>query len=951
MSFLPDLAGWALSGGAGGSNNDDPNDNDNSADVPMEQESEEEIRAKRLARLSARFDSNVPKKESANHGSSVKAIKTSDTSPMEVETGSTDNGQKTATPVPIAITDVGNKAESLQEEGPKKKRAKELPEKQDPARKLQRKKELLIKKILKVKLTGGSIADPECIEVDIGSALLTVENIAEILASRLAISPKSGQYATSGDKAFFAYLGSCHKRASEELKNMPVKSNDLATTEELKKILNEMKTQLVSFAASSLIYPDLFELAKDGPSQITHCLANSTLDPASSITIGVAGKNSSFFGALCDELINQDLGAFETVVADILKEIKEELLQCETVLDSSGSNGLVHISALNALCSYKKAAIVVAKTPGFLLPEEGTPKAAEKISIQPPSPPPGASQQQQQIFRMMAAMSGRNSSYLRRSGPALEKETLLGLIFRLGVPMDNKSVTEQFQGIAKRSRNNIKNTTDGLRRQLRVYQDSVHIFLKSLITAGENARTPVLQWITDALLVNVGATALRPDKTKVSNPQTLQNIAVVLLKLCERFMDDPSRIHPGFVWSEEDNGGIFATSGDDVVSRLGENAESCTEPYDARNKFIPQCFFLCARALHLSVVAGASQHTNILRQVNHTAWNLRQRNLDVANDNNFNYILSIQFANEVSMLAPELVIDSLRFFNLTAAFLTQTNDKALPHMPEHLVSDICEYLAFVSKHAEKQMEGVDLGNIFKVVVKLLSPQYASLVRNYNLRAKLGDVLHDVYLPPDSNGRSSLSSQICCDPRSGGQPYLISDADAQESLAPSLLLLYGEVEHTGYYEKMGHRANIASLLQFLWASKEHRNAFRRITQNKTSFITFANGIMNEMNSLIVTVMEKLPEIRRVQLQMANPTEWGAVPEEERETISSRHEENEQEVKRALPLCNKTLKMLGFLSTDSDIRSLFLLDELCPRLVNMLLHVLTKLVGAKGMELKV
>lgn len=213
------------------------------------------------------------------------------------------------------------------------------------------------------------------------------------------------------------------------------------------------------------------------------------------------------------------------------------------------------------------------------------------------------------------------------------------------------------------------------------------------------------------------------------------------------------------------------------------------------------------------------------------------------------------------------------------------------------------------------------------------------------------MLHDVYLPPDNNGRSSLSSQIYCDPRSGGQPYLISDVAAQESLAPSLLLLYGEVEHTGYYEKMGHRANIASLLQFLWESKEHRNAFRRITQNKTSFITFANGIMNEMNSLIVTVMEKLPEIRRVQLHMANSQEWGALPEEERETISSRHEENEQEVKRALPLCNKTLKMLGFLSTDSDIRGLFLLDELCPRLVNMLLHVLTKLVGAKGMELKV
>jgi len=45
------------------------------------------------------------------------------------------------------------------------------------------------------------------------------------------------------------------------------------------------------------------------------------------------------------------------------------------------------------------------------------------------------------------------------------------------------------------------------------------------------------------------------------------------------------------------------------------------------------------------------------------------------------------------------------------------------------------------------------------------------------------------------------------------------------------------------------------------------------------------------------------------------------------------------------------MLGYLNTDDDIRNLFLLEEMCSRLVNMLLHVLTKLVGSKGLELKV
>ncbi len=459
-----------------------------------------------------------------------------------------------------------------------------------------------------------------------------------------------------------------------------------------------------------------------------------------------------------------------------------------------------------------------------------------------------------------------------------------------------------------------------------------------------------MQWFIDSLLVNIGATALRPDKTKVSNPQTLQNIAVVLLKLCEPFINSPSRIDAGFVSSPDHHGGVFIATGENAVQRLSNTSDTTpSQPYNPKNTFIPMCFFLCARSLHLSVVAHSTQHNGIVRQVNHMAWDIRQRNGDLTSDPQFNHILSMQFANEVSLLAPETVTDILKFFNLSAGFLLQLDDESLPLMPEHLVEDFSSYLVFATRFATKELGNVELGNVFKTVVKLLSPNHAKTVRNYNLRAKLGDVLHDVYLPNKND--DSVPASVTCDPKAGGQPYLISDASAQETLAPSLLLLYGEVEHTGYYEQMSHRANIASLLQYLWESKEHRSAFRRITQNKDSFIKFANGIMNEMNSLIASVMEKLPDIRRFQVQRANPAEWNALSEEEREQLNSRHEENENEVKRALPLCNKTLKMLGFLSTDSDIQSLFLLEEMCTRLVNMLLHVMTKLVRKKGVELKV
>lgn len=45
-------------------------------------------------------------------------------------------------------------------------------------------------------------------------------------------------------------------------------------------------------------------------------------------------------------------------------------------------------------------------------------------------------------------------------------------------------------------------------------------------------------------------------------------------------------------------------------------------------------------------------------------------------------------------------------------------------------------------------------------------------------------------------------------------------------------------------------------------------------------------MNESNSLVAAVMEKLPEVRAVQLQMRDPAQWGAMTETQRNEVSER-----------------------------------------------------------------
>lgn len=58
---------------------------------------------------------------------------------------------------------------------------------------------------------------------------------------------------------------------------------------------------------------------------------------------------------------------------------------------------------------------------------------------------------------------------------------------------------------------------------------------------------------------------------------------------------------------------------------------------------------------------------------------------------------------------------------------------------------------------------------------------------------------------------------------------------------------------------------------------------------------------------------------------------------------RHQENERSLKSNLSLCNETLHMVTYLTSDPDIQKPFLREELMLRLAEMLLCVLKQLVS--------
>lgn len=176
------------------------------------------------------------------------------------------------------------------------------------------------------------------------------------------------------------------------------------------------------------------------------------------------------------------------------------------------------------------------------------------------------------------------------------------------------------------------------------------------------------------------------------------------------------------------------------------------------------------------------------------------------------------------------------------------------------------------------------------------------------------------------------------------------------MAPALLLLYGDVEKTGFYEILTNRRAIMVILHYLWTIPSHRPAFRGIVSapgdaEENNFIRFANGLLNETNSLVASVIDKLGDIKTTQLQMQNPQEWGAFSEDMKKQIMERHEENEREVRGKANLCVETVNMVNYMTSDEYIRMPFLQDEILPRFTSMLLNVIGKLAGPKSLGIKV
>lgn len=588
------------------------------------------------------------------------------------------------------------------------------------------------------------------------------------------------------------------------------------------------------------------------------------------------------------------------------------------------------------------------------------------------------------------------------SGRHMETNTLPGMLLSLSILGDPSIAQRHFSGLTRRTRHQFLESVRTLHRQQSYLHDETHRFFKRCCQASATSKRRCLLWILRALQFNRNRTKYQPassSSASVSDASDsfMLNLSATLLRLCAPFTNPTSRIaekiDARFITIDSS---IYNKDDERLGSQLRFDRETSLDG-EVRDEsgfhFVTKVYFYALRALHLGPIQILRKRTHLLRRLGHLQ-NMMRGGQHAQQDRirqQYEMLLSHKVVYDTALLEPDFASATLRCVCLTTSLLTHlagaidrlgasprsvmldTKPSALWYVsplslaplrvsivtrnacvrslrqsiPQHIVDDAMEILIFVGTERGALLDAVPLRYVMDFVVLFLSSSSRAYLTSPHLRAKLGDLLYAVFLPPSKDRpRSSGPLQTT----STNVTHLLSiHALSVKHLAPGLMRLYGDVEHTGFYDKVNHRFKIAQVLRYLWQLPSHRDAFVSLVEDKQGFEVFANGVINHTSDLLTTALMKLPDIRTAQLRLSASSE--SISDQERQDVSREYHENERIVTGSLQLANETLSMLAYLTSEAKIASHFANSALCNGLAAMLLDLLRKLAGPKVSDLKV
>ncbi|KAJ6936510.1 ubiquitin conjugation factor E4 [Populus alba x Populus x berolinensis] len=820
-----------------------------------------------------------------------------------------------------------------------------------PQRSLQEIEDIILRRILSVSLADSS--DPRIFYLEMTAAeilsegkdlKLTRDLIERVLIDRLSVQSPNAEPP-------FNYLLGCYRRAVDELKKI-ANMKDKNVKSELELSIKQVKKLSVSYCRIHLGNPDLF----GGDSSVVRKNGNSNVSPVLPLIFAmVDGFNSGGIqppppGFLEEFFREGDFDSLDPILKGLYEDLRGNVLKVSVL-----GNFQQPLRALLFLVSFNVGAKSLVSHKWWI--------------------PTGA--------------------YV--NGRVIEMTSILGPFFHVSAWPDNtifKSEPDVGQQCFSDATNHrpadLLSSFTTIKTLVNNLYDGLAEVLLALLKNGDT-RESVLQYLAEVINRNATRAHIQVDPLSCASSGMFINLSAVMLKLSEPFLDanlsKRNKIDPNYVfhnnrldlrgltallssseeitqWLNTPGKTDISAQSNHVENRLLQSQEATSSGSSgerSKYSFICECFFMTARVLNLGLLKAFSDFKHLVQEISRcedmlstfkalqeqTPSQQLQQDIDRL-QKDIELYSQEKLCYEAQILRDGALIQrALSFYRLMLVWLVSlvggfkmplpsTCPKEFASMPEHFVEDAMELIIFASR-IPKALDGVLLDDFMNFIIMFMaSPTY---IRNPYLRAKMVEVLN-CWMPRRS-GSSATASLF-----EGHQLSL-------EYLVRNLLKLYVDIEltgsHTQFYDKFNIRHNIAELLEYLWQVPSHRDIWRKIAkeEEKGVYLNFLNFLINDSIYLLDESLSKILELKGLEAEMSNTTEWERRPAQERQERTRLFHSQENIICIDMQLANEDVSMLTF--TSEQITAPFLLPEMVDRVANMLNYFLLQLVGPQRKSL--
>ncbi|KAJ6371279.1 hypothetical protein OIU77_001728 [Salix suchowensis] len=820
-----------------------------------------------------------------------------------------------------------------------------------PQRSLEEIEDIILRKILSISLTDSS--DPRVIYLEMTAAEILSEGkdlkLNRDLIERVLIDRLSFQNPNAEPP--FNYLLGCYRRAVDELKKIG-NMKDKNVKSELELSIRQLKKLSVSYCRIHLGNPELF----GDDSNVVKKTGSSNVSPVLPLIFAmVDGFNSAGTQppppGFLEELFKEgDFDSLDPIFKGLFEDLRGNVLKVSVL-----GNFQQPLRALLFLVSFNVGAKSLVSHKWWI--------------------PTGA--------------------YV--NGRVIEMTSILGPFFHVSALPDNtifKSEPDVGQQCFSDATNRRQADLLSSFTTIKTLMNNLYGGLAELLLAllkNSDTRESVIQYLAEVINRNATRAHIQVDPLSCASSGMFVNLSAVMLRLSEPFLDanlsKKDKIDPNYVFhnnrlnmrgltalhaSEEEitewlnipgKTDVSAKSNDEENRMLlsQEASSSGNSGEKVKYSFICECFFMTARALNLGLLKSFSDFKHLVQDISRYEDMLSkfkalqkqtpspQLQLDIDRlEKEIELYSQEKLCYEAQILRDgALIQQALSFYrlmlvwlvNLVGGFkmpLPSTCPKEFAVMPEHFVEDAMELLIFASR-IPKALDGVILDDFMNFIIMFMaSPTY---IRNPYLRAKMVEVLN-CWMPRGS-GSSATASLF-----EGHQLSL-------EYLVRNLLKLYVDIEftgsHTQFFDKFNIRHNIAELLEYLWQVPSHQNIWRKIAkeEEKGVYLKFLNFLINDSIYLLDESLNTILELKGLEAEMANITEWERRPAQERQERTRLFHSQENTIRIDMKLANEDVSMLTF--TSEQITVPFLLPEMVDRVANMLNYFLLQLAGPQRKSL--